>query len=259
MGIKEILEAKKAKEMAAKPSPELATQMVEDAKEIPQEKTLPSEVKKEEPAIAAPKPLSFAEKMALKRKQEHQNEQTEVELNKLAEADKTTLQNNAASVPQSTVAPAPIPVKEDTKTPVVATVIQNPNSVEEKLRTGVLDATLDKNPMPLPSPPPVGDSVDPAIAQAYVDIKTRIDALNEKSDMEIEGAMSELKKALMANPAACSLMEDTDIGKMVIALRRITGEAIAEAAKEKTPGRKKKEKAVDLSDAAQVAQIFDEL
>lgn len=237
MGIAEIIAKKKAEAEAA------ALQKKEEPVAALKEQTLPEETKKEEPAIAAPKPLTFAEKMALKKAEASAQQQP------------TTAPVVVAS--QSVSAPAPIPVKADTGTPkaeVIATVLQVPDSNEEKLRTGVLDHTLDKNPMPPPD-----TNADPAIAQAYADIKYKIDALGEKTDMDLEGAMKDLKKALMANPAAVSLMEDTDIGKMVIALRRITGEAIAEAATAKTPGRKPRTKNVDLSDATAVAAIFDEL
>lgn len=78
------------------------------------------------------------------------------------------------------------------------------------------------------------------IEQAYSNIRTQIEELEKISDEEdLKGAMQTLKKALMQNPAAVSLMEDTDIGKMVIALRRYVKDAVL-ARKEKTSGEKKK-------------------
>lgn len=202
------------------------------------EKTVAEPVKKEEPAVAAPKALTFAEKMALKRQQEaSQNTQP------------------APAVVSSAETPAPIPVSAAT---TIATVQQKPDSKDESLRTGVMDARLDKNPMPLPEKPQPEDTVDPATAQAYADIKERIDRLNTLADTDLQNAMKELKKALMANPAAVALMEDSDIGQMVIALRKITGEAIQEASKEKKPGRKKSA-TVDLANPDVVASIFEEL
>jgi hypothetical protein len=203
-------------------------------------KTVAEPVKKEEPAVAAPKALTFAEKMALKKKQDE-----------LAKAYTPPVQD----VKQSAETPAPIPVSAAT---TVATVQQKPDSKDETLRTGVMDARLDKNPMPLPDRPAPEDTVDPQTAQAYADIKDKIDKLNMLADTDLGNAMKDLKKALMANPAAVALMEDSDIGQMVIALRKITGEAIQEASKEKKPGRKKSAN-VDLTNPEVVAGIFEEL
>jgi len=44
----------------------------------------------------------------------------------------------------------------------------------------------------------------------------------------LNNAMSELKKALKQNPAACSLMLDDDIGLCVAQLKRITNKTILE-------------------------------
>ena len=52
--------------------------------------------------------------------------------------------------------------------------------------------------------------------------------------------MSALKKSLMQNPAACELMLDEDLGKMVTALRRIVGEEIVAKKAEKSLGKKPK-------------------
>jgi hypothetical protein len=136
----------------------------------------------------------------------------------------------AQAVKQLEEKPAPIPAKEDTG---ITTTEQPSTEID-----------------------PV--AVDPVVAQAYSDIKEKIERLSLASDTDLKSAMKDLKAALMKNPAAVSLMEDTDIGQMVIALRKITGEALAEAAKEKKPGRKAKEN-VDLSDPDKVAAIFDEL
>jgi hypothetical protein len=196
-------------------------------------KTIPDPVKAEETPVIPEKPLTFAERMALKKKQE--------------EAAK-----NPPATPITTLDP-------DKPTEVVATVQQIENNVVEKLRTGMLDASLDKNPMPPPDPVKPEDSVDPQVAQAYADIKSKLDLLVSMSDEDLPSAMSSLKKALMSNPAAVSLMLDADIAQMVIALRRITGEAITEAAKEKKPGRKTKEKTIDLTDPNVVQSVIDEL
>lgn len=224
MSLADIIARKKAQEAANPNNPNNPAPVATPAPVTQEIKTIAEPVKQEQPAIAPEKPLSFAEKMALKRQKE------EAEKNK--------------SEPAPSV--------------IVAAVEQKP---EPDLRTGILTAATDPNPMPAPDKPAPELSADPATAQAYADIKTRIERLSEASDMDIENAMSDLKKALLANPAACSLIGDSDIGQMVIALRRITGEAIADAAKEKKPGRKKgsSNAQVDLSDATQVAAIFDEL
>lgn len=246
LSLQELLAQKKAKETLATEHKEEQTIIAEKDLAMAN-KTLPEPVKKEEPAVAVPKVMSFAEKMALKKKEE--------------EAAKQIIPP-ATPVTQSEDQPAPTPVLDVGMTQpstIVASVAQKENSVEEKLRTGMLDASLDKNPMPLPDKPAPEDSADPAIAQAYADIKERLERLAEMSETDLPNAMSNLKKALMANPAAVSLMEDSDIGKMAVALRRITGESIAEAAKEKKAGRKPKDKTVDLTNPDVVAQVFAEL
>jgi hypothetical protein len=235
MGLAEILAKKRA--AAAQP-------VIEPAKEEEvklEEKKIEEPVKKEEAAIAAPKALTFAEKMALKKKEEEAKKQ----------ATQSTPPVAAASMLD--VGLAPTPASADTTTSTL------PANSEEILRTGVMDAKLDKNPMPTPEPVKKEDSPDPAVAQAYADIKDRIDQLNAMSEEDLPNAMSQLKKALMQNPSAVALMEDMDIGKMVVALRKITGEAITEAAKEKKPGRKAKEKQIDLTDPNVIAAVMDEL
>lgn len=93
--------------------------------------------------------------------------------------------------------------------------------------------------------------------QAYADIKPRIDALLSLSDTPLENAMKDLKKALLANPNAVALMEDTDFGKMVIGLRNMTKEAAVESLKEKISGKKSKSK-MNLDPDA-VALAFEEI
>lgn len=91
----------------------------------------------------------------------------------------------------------------------------------------------------------------------YQDIKPKIDSLVSLSDDDLRGAMKSLKDALMKNPAATSLMLDTEIGEMVKALRRMTGEAlVAATTKEKKP---KKDKQIDLSDPSVMQAVLDEL
>lgn len=240
--LQEILAAKKAKEAGIETvKPVDATPIEVQAKVVP-EKTISEPVKKEEPAVAVPKPLTFAERMALKKQEEQVK----------------SIQSKDAPVAQpSEEKPAPILALEDTTTPTVVTTKPELSETEklEALRTGTISPALDKNPMPVPD-----SDYSAEVLQAASDIKHKIAMLISMSETDLENAMRDLKVALMKNPAAVALMEDSDIGQLVIALRKITGEAIAEAAKEKTPGRKPKAaKQIDLTDAEQVAKFMDEL
>jgi len=215
----EILAAKRA---ASSSLPDTKTQAI--AAVQPVEENKEAEVPKQE----SPKPLSFAEKMALKKMEEAKK----TENGTITGSGTNTIPNEVPkasapvpSVSQSVEGAAPIRVSGDTTT------------------TSDVSNRAEDN---------------PEVAQAYADIKVKIERLAEASDTDLKNAMKELKAALMKNPAAVSLMEDTDIGQMVIALRKITGEALVEAAKEKKAGRKPKEQ-IDLSDASKVAAIFDEL
>lgn len=102
------------------------------------------------------------------------------------------------------------------------------------------------------------------VQEGYKDIKGLVYGLAGTDDDDLAPAMSKLKKALLANPAACLLMLDQDIGKMTIALRRLTQEALVDATKEKkakAPGAPKKAKTtmqVALTEE-QMAAVFAEL
>lgn len=229
--LQEILAAKKAASAGIEQvKPVDPTVINVEAKEVPasQVKTIAEPVK-EEPATLPEKKLSFAEMMAAKKAGVVPATATVVptESPKPTQPPVTTAPVPAAT--SSPAVPATIPVSADTTTPLQVT---SPSSSEE---------------------------VPTEVRQAYADIKEKIDLLNAMSGDDLKNAMSNLKKALMANPSAVSLMEDTDIGQMVIALRKLTGEDIAEASKEKTPGRKKATKMVDLSNPDVMAQVFDEL
>lgn len=119
-----------------------------------------------------------------------------------------------------------------------------------------------------PPPAPTKVQIDPDLipenpedAQAYVDIKQRIHELENRFEDDLKNAMSELKIALKKNPNATELMLDADVGKMVIALRRMTHVAQVEAQATKTPGRAKKEpKAKDVAlTKEQIEAAFDEM
>ena len=101
---------------------------------------------------------------------------------------------------------------------------------------------------------------DAADAQAYVDIKQRIEELEALFEDDLKNAMSELKAALKKNPNAAELMLDQDVGKMVIALRKMTqtAQVVAETTKKATKGKAPKAKDVALT-KEQIEAAFDEL
>lgn len=95
--------------------------------------------------------------------------------------------------------------------------------------------------------------------QDAVYIKQRIAELEEMSDEDLKSAMSDLKRALKENPSAVAIMLPEDVGLMVRALRRITGEAVEAAAKKKTS--KTKAPKVDLKRMTkeEVDALIDEM
>lgn len=66
------------------------------------------------------------------------------------------------------------------------------------------------------------------------EIQARIKSLETAIGEDLKNEMLSLKQALMDNPSACALLLDEDIGKMVSALRNMTGQAVASAAASKT-------------------------
>ena len=76
---------------------------------------------------------------------------------------------------------------------------------------------------------------NPDIAIKAKQIQKQIADLQALGDEDLKGAMDDLKKALMQNPAACALMLPQDVGAMVTALRRITGEAVLKEKKTTKP------------------------
>ena len=101
------------------------------------------------------------------------------------------------------------------------------------------------------------DSIsDLAAQQAYSDVLPRINGLVALSGEALEKEMSILKKALIENPDACAIMLPEDIGKMVAALRTMTGQALTEAVAKPKGGKKPKQIAL-TAEAMEAA--FDEL
>lgn len=88
------------------------------------------------------------------------------------------------------------------------------------------------------------------------DIVPRIRNLINIPDVSLEGEMTALKKSLMDNPSAVELMLPSDIGAMVAALRRITGEHLLTAEMKK---QNKKDKKLDIKklSAEDIAALED--
>lgn len=156
----------------------------------------------------------------------------------LSFTEKMALKKQASTLAPELAAPTvSIPAQEDTMT-----------AVAQQVSSGIASAALANLPL---------HSSNLAQSQAYADIKVRIDALNAMSETNLGSAMTELKKALMSNPAAVELMLDSDYGQMVAALNRLVQEDIIEVAKDKKESKKKTK--VDLTDPAQVEALFNEL
>lgn len=134
-----------------------------------------------------------------------------------------------------------------------------PNLAEAMGDKPALQAELHEEDIPDFSGPAHQAYLDanPETKQAYSDLKVRLDSLVSLSDLDLKTAMTELKKALMQNTNAVALMLPSDIGQMVIALRKMTGVELAKAEEKKT-GKKVKVKEVMLS-ADALEQAFKEL
>lgn len=133
---------------------------------------------------------------------------------------------------------APLPAVVDTIV-VDAPLVQNPIEAKEEEAVDLTDIPTED-------------------AQAYLDIKSKLNRLSALDGSFLETAMKDLKKALMDNPQACYLILPQDIGKMVIALRAMKNEVIEAASetKEKAP---KKAKASKALTAEEIAEAFDSL
>lgn len=200
MGIKEILAAKAAAAAAA-----AATAAPVEKKEDPiisvvnaMVEEIPQQLEAEEK-----KPLTFAEKMALKRAQQ-------------------------------ATAPAPAPT---VVSPISLPELSETSEKEEEKKEEAEDYI---DPANLPS--------DPAVANAFIDIVRKARKLRTLMGDALENGMKDLKKALKENPAACELMLDEDLGRMVVALRRMKGEQLAEATSgKKATGKKNTAKETKLT------------
>ena len=86
-----------------------------------------------------------------------------------------------------------------------------------------------------------GQAAPNAEAEASLDlIKARISELQNMNGLDLSLAMDGLKILILANPSACSQLLPEDVGDMVSALRRMTGNSKAAAQAAPTKGRKAK-------------------
>jgi hypothetical protein len=159
------------------------------------------------------------------------------------------LQNaSAIGVVSSELSPSATPVVEAPPIPaitptVIPVVKSNPINVEalvqakEDLLFAEVDAMANAD---------MNNTILKQAAITVEDIVPRIRELITLSDIDAKNEMELLKAALMANPAAVSLMLPSDVGLLVTTLCRVTGQAVLEEkiAKEK---KAKKPKALDVS------------
>lgn len=98
------------------------------------------------------------------------------------------------------------------------------------------------------------------IEQAASEISIKIKNLTNFDGESLKGEMALLKKALLENPAACSLLHPEDIGLAVANIRRMVGIAISTAsapkAKKEGSGKPKALTKVELAKA--MAEISDD-
>lgn len=106
--------------------------------------------------------------------------------------------------------------------------------------------------------PSISGSVTVESNLTTVELQSMIAQLSVTEEGEsLVSAMDHLKKALLANPAACASFLPEDIGAMVSALRKITGKDIAD----QMAGKKKTKDKVDLKNLTkeQEQEIIDDL
>lgn len=152
---------------------------------------------------------------------------------------------------RTSAAPAPS-VEEEQKT------VEDKMAVAETTIAPSLKVQATSIPTPLMED---GSEYPIEIQQQYTDIKTRIDALSSLSTEDLESAMGALKKSLKANPAACELLLDEDIGSMTLALRRSMFTAQQDATTDEAAKKTKKPKALDMKNLTpqQIEAAWDDL
>lgn len=97
------------------------------------------------------------------------------------------------------------------------------------------------------------------LEQTTSEIQAKIASLCNFDGDSLKGEMGSLKKSLLENPAACSLLLPEDIGAAVAALRRMVGIAVASAnAPKPSKAKKSSTKLTPQELAAQLALIGDD-
>lgn len=94
------------------------------------------------------------------------------------------------------------------------------------------------------------------VEQVASEISIKIRNLANFDGESLKGEMASLKKALLENPAACSLLQPEDIGEAVANLRRMVGIAIATATAPKVKAASTKPKKLT---AAELKQAMSEV
>jgi len=104
------------------------------------------------------------------------------------------------------------------------------------------------------------NSIDTEVAQVASEISIKIKNLCNFDGESLKGEMTSLKKALLENPAACSLLHPEDIGEAIANLRRMVGIALASATAPKerkiATGKPKALSKVELAKA--MAEVSDD-
>lgn len=100
-------------------------------------------------------------------------------------------------------------------------------------------------------------STEIELQQTSSEISQKIKSLCDFDGESLKYEMQDLKKSLLENPAACSLLMDEDIGLAVAALRRMTGTAIAIASQPKEKKPKEKKSSTKLTPAELAAALAD--
>lgn len=103
---------------------------------------------------------------------------------------------------------------------------------------------------------PVTETVILGIEISVEEIRSKIKTLTDIPAANLKDAMSELKKALRLNPAACNLLLPEEIGAMVQHLYKVTNTQVVVA---KGKDAVKAAKKVDLSDPNVINKAMDEL
>lgn len=95
--------------------------------------------------------------------------------------------------------------------------------------------------------------------QVFSEIKQKISLLATFDGDSLKTEMASLKKAILENPAACSLLLEEDIGMAVAALRRMVGVAVTTATAPKEKKAKTSTKALSAVElAAAMASISED-